>query len=140
MFIFLIVCQIIAILFSFTASDFEVSECWGYNRFFRLDLLVSELTLIQTSHIFVMNLSISYPLLMEPRHNYNRRLLLLLICLVIVSKTNLIVNYLPQEMTEEELRTLFSSIGTLESCKVIVFNVFNIIFEFYMIYQCVDWY
>jgi len=24
------------------ASDFEVSECWGYNRFFRLDLLGSE--------------------------------------------------------------------------------------------------
>lgn len=22
------------------ASDFEVGECWGYNRFFRLDLLV----------------------------------------------------------------------------------------------------
>ena len=21
------------------ASDFEVGECWGYNRFFRLDLL-----------------------------------------------------------------------------------------------------
>lgn len=36
-----------------------------------------------------------------------------------VSKTNLIVNYLPQEMTEEELRTLFSSIGHLESCKLI---------------------
>lgn len=25
----------------FAASDFEVGECWGYNRFFRLDLLVS---------------------------------------------------------------------------------------------------
>ncbi|XP_065054453.1 E3 ubiquitin-protein ligase TRIM37-like isoform X2 [Rhopilema esculentum] len=24
------------------ASDFEVAECWGYNRFFRLDLLASE--------------------------------------------------------------------------------------------------
>lgn len=23
-------------------SDFEVGECWGYNRFFRLDLLASE--------------------------------------------------------------------------------------------------
>nr|AGR42650.1 ELAV [Hydractinia echinata] len=33
--------------------------------------------------------------------------------------TNLIINYLPQEMTEEELRTLFSSIGPLESCKLI---------------------
>ncbi len=24
------------------ASEFEVGECWGYNRFFRLDLLASE--------------------------------------------------------------------------------------------------
>ena len=24
------------------ASDFEVGECWGYNRFFRLDLLSCE--------------------------------------------------------------------------------------------------
>jgi tripartite motif-containing protein 37 len=24
------------------SSDFEVGECWGYNRFFRLDLLISE--------------------------------------------------------------------------------------------------
>ncbi|VDP96108.1 unnamed protein product [Trichobilharzia regenti] len=24
------------------ASHFEVGECWGYNRFFRLDLLISE--------------------------------------------------------------------------------------------------
>ena len=32
-------------LTSFTASDFEVSECWGYNRFFRLDLLVGGLYL-----------------------------------------------------------------------------------------------
>jgi len=35
------------------------------------------------------------------------------------SATNLIINYLPQEMTEEELRTLFSSVGPLESCKLI---------------------
>lgn len=34
-------------------------------------------------------------------------------------RTNLIINYLPQEMTEEELRTLFTSIGSLESCKLI---------------------
>ena len=24
------------------ASDFEVGECWGYNRFYRLDHLMSE--------------------------------------------------------------------------------------------------
>ncbi|CAH1980551.1 unnamed protein product [Acanthoscelides obtectus] len=35
------------------------------------------------------------------------------------SKTNLIVNYLPQNMTQEEIRSLFSSIGEVESCKLI---------------------
>ncbi|XP_023212415.1 ELAV-like protein 3 isoform X2 [Centruroides vittatus] len=35
------------------------------------------------------------------------------------SKTNLIVNYLPQAMTQEEIRSLFSSIGEVESCKLI---------------------
>ncbi|XP_074599218.1 ELAV-like protein 3 isoform X3 [Brevipalpus obovatus] len=35
------------------------------------------------------------------------------------SKTNLIVNYLPQTMTQEEIRSLFSSIGDVESCKLI---------------------
>lgn len=29
------------ILREFT-SDFEIGECWGYNRFFRLDLLNNE--------------------------------------------------------------------------------------------------
>ena len=24
------------------ASDFEIGECWGYNRFFRLDLLEAD--------------------------------------------------------------------------------------------------
>ncbi|KAM3875765.1 ELAV-like protein 1 isoform 4-T4 [Diretmus argenteus] len=35
------------------------------------------------------------------------------------SKTNLIVNYLPQNMSQEELRSLFSSIGDVESAKLI---------------------
>ncbi|XP_037920994.1 ELAV-like protein 2 isoform X2 [Hermetia illucens] len=35
------------------------------------------------------------------------------------AKTNLIVNYLPQTMTQEEVKSLFSSIGELESCKLI---------------------
>lgn len=35
------------------------------------------------------------------------------------SKTNLIVNYLPQTMTQEDIRSLFASIGELESCKLI---------------------
>ncbi|KAF6019315.1 fne [Bugula neritina] len=35
------------------------------------------------------------------------------------SKTNLIINYLPQTMSQEEIRSLFSSIGEVESCKLI---------------------
>ena len=33
-----------------SASEFEVGECWGYNRFFRLDLLVSIKTIVKTKH------------------------------------------------------------------------------------------
>ena len=33
--------------------------------------------------------------------------------------TNLIVNYLPQSMTEDEFKTLFSSVGFVDSCKLI---------------------
>ena len=36
-----------------------------------------------------------------------------------VSKTNLIVNYLPQTMSQEEVKALFGSIGEVESCKLI---------------------
>ena len=36
-----------------------------------------------------------------------------------LSKTNLIVNYLPQNMTQEEIKALFTSIGTVDSCKLI---------------------
>lgn len=35
------------------------------------------------------------------------------------SKTNLIVNYLPQTMTQDEIKSLFQSIGAVESCKLI---------------------
>lgn len=34
-------------------------------------------------------------------------------------KTNLIVNYLPQNMSQDDIRSLFSSIGDIESCKLI---------------------
>lgn len=37
----------------------------------------------------------------------------------LLSKTNLIVNYLPQNMTQEEIRSLFSSMGEVESCKLV---------------------
>lgn len=35
------------------------------------------------------------------------------------SKTNLIVNYLPQNLTPDELKSLFGSIGDIESCKIV---------------------
>lgn len=35
------------------------------------------------------------------------------------SDTNLIVNYLPQQMTQEEFRVLFATKGPLESCKLV---------------------
>uniref|UniRef100_A0A673N171 ELAV like RNA binding protein 1a n=1 Tax=Sinocyclocheilus rhinocerous TaxID=307959 RepID=A0A673N171_9TELE len=34
-------------------------------------------------------------------------------------KTNLIINYLPQNMSQDELQSLFSSIGEVESAKLI---------------------
>uniref|UniRef100_A0A8B9PQQ3 RRM domain-containing protein n=1 Tax=Apteryx owenii TaxID=8824 RepID=A0A8B9PQQ3_APTOW len=34
-------------------------------------------------------------------------------------KTNLIVNYLPQNMSQEEFKSLFGSIGDIESCKLV---------------------
>ena len=43
------------------------------------------------------------------------------------SKTNLIVNYLPQTMTQEEIRSLFASIGEVESCKLIRDKITGII-------------
>lgn len=46
------------------------------------------------------------------------------------SKTNLIVNYLPQTMTQEEIRSLFSSIGEVESCKLIRDKVTGMSFYF----------
>ena len=35
------------------------------------------------------------------------------------NQTNLIVNYLPQTMTQDDIRTLFASLGELESCKLV---------------------
>jgi ELAV like protein 2/3/4 len=35
------------------------------------------------------------------------------------NRTNLIVNYLPQNMTEEEIKSLFSSVGEVESVKLV---------------------
>ena len=48
------------------------------------------------------------------------------------SKTNLIVNYLPQTMTQEEIRSLFSSIGEVESCKLIRDKVTGISLKYWL--------
>lgn len=50
------------------------------------------------------------------------------------AKTNLIVNYLPQTMTQEEVKSLFSSIGEVESCKLIrdkVTGELSVVFSFF---------
>jgi len=33
--------------------------------------------------------------------------------------TNLIVNYLPQTMSQDDIRSLFASVGDIDSCKLI---------------------
>ncbi|XP_058857406.1 E3 ubiquitin-protein ligase TRIM37-like isoform X2 [Acipenser ruthenus] len=43
------------------ASDFEVGECWGYNRFFRLDLLASEGYLNMQSDTLVLRYQVRSP-------------------------------------------------------------------------------
>ncbi|KAM9332522.1 E3 ubiquitin-protein ligase TRIM37 isoform 2-T2 [Pholidichthys leucotaenia] len=43
------------------ASDFEVGECWGYNRFFRLDLLASEGYLSTQTDTLVLRYQVRSP-------------------------------------------------------------------------------
>ncbi|XP_032901643.1 E3 ubiquitin-protein ligase TRIM37 isoform X3 [Amblyraja radiata] len=43
------------------ASDFEVGECWGYNRFFRLDLLATEGYLNMQSDTLVLRYQVRAP-------------------------------------------------------------------------------
>lgn len=53
------------------------------------------------------------------------------------SKTNLIVNYLPQNMTQEEFKSLFGSIGEIESCKLVrdkITGELHIIFMLHVIH------
>ncbi|KAI6228664.1 ELAV-like protein 4 [Aphelenchoides fujianensis] len=38
---------------------------------------------------------------------------------VVESKTNLIINYLPHSMSQDEVRSLFTSMGAIESCKLV---------------------
>lgn len=44
------------------ASDFEVGECWGYNRFFRLDLLASEGYLNMQTDTLVLRWALTHTL------------------------------------------------------------------------------
>lgn len=56
-----------------------------------------------------------------------------------IGRTNLIVNYLPQNMTQDELRSLFSSIGEVESAKLIrdkVAGIIEYIRSFYFVVHC----
>lgn len=50
------------------------------------------------------------------------------------SKTNLIVNYLPQNMTQEEFRSLFGSIGEIESCKLVRDKITGTEWRLFMLY------
>ena len=43
------------------ASDFEVGECWGYNRFFRLDMLAAEGYLNTKSDVLVLRFQVRPP-------------------------------------------------------------------------------
>uniref|UniRef100_A0A8C5LSQ6 E3 ubiquitin-protein ligase TRIM37 n=1 Tax=Leptobrachium leishanense TaxID=445787 RepID=A0A8C5LSQ6_9ANUR len=43
------------------ASDFEVGECWGYNRFFRLDLLANEGYLNRSNDTVVLRFQVRSP-------------------------------------------------------------------------------
>ena len=43
------------------ASDFEVGECWGYNRFFRLDLLASEGYLFVPMDVLILRFQVRPP-------------------------------------------------------------------------------
>jgi len=43
------------------ASDFEVGECWGYNRFFRLDMLASEGYLNTETDVLVLRFQVRPP-------------------------------------------------------------------------------
>ena len=36
-----------------------------------------------------------------------------------INKTNIIINYLPQTMSQDEVYSLFSAIGEVENCKLV---------------------
>ena len=52
------------------------------------------------------------------------------------AKTNLIVNYLPQSMSEDEVRNLFASAGPVQSCKLIKDKLNNISLGYAFVNYC----
>ncbi|XP_069767872.1 E3 ubiquitin-protein ligase TRIM37 isoform X4 [Narcine bancroftii] len=53
------------------ASDFEVGECWGYNRFFRLDLLASEGYLNMQSDTLMLRYQVRAPTFFQKCRDQN---------------------------------------------------------------------
>ncbi|XP_042194428.1 E3 ubiquitin-protein ligase TRIM37 isoform X2 [Callorhinchus milii] len=53
------------------ASDFEVGECWGYNRFFRLDLLASEGYLNMQNDTLVVRYQVRSPTFFQKCRDQN---------------------------------------------------------------------
>lgn len=60
------------------------------------------------------------------------------------SKTNLIINYLPQSMSQEEVRSLFSSVGNIDSCKLVRDKITGWFFlpsyQFFLFYHFLIWF
>ncbi|XP_069471257.1 E3 ubiquitin-protein ligase TRIM37 isoform X2 [Ambystoma mexicanum] len=53
------------------ASDFEVGECWGYNRFFRLDLLANEGYLNRPNDTVVLRFQVRSPTFFQKCRDQN---------------------------------------------------------------------
>ncbi|XP_042298405.1 E3 ubiquitin-protein ligase TRIM37 [Sceloporus undulatus] len=53
------------------ASDFEVGECWGYNRFFRLDLLANEGYLNRQNDTVVLRFQVRSPTFFQKCRDQN---------------------------------------------------------------------
>lgn len=51
------------------------------------------------------------------------------------SMTNLIVNYLPQTMSQDDIRSLFGSVGDIDSCKLIRDKATGNCCQLYMFYS-----
>uniref|UniRef100_A0A803TLS2 Tripartite motif containing 37 n=1 Tax=Anolis carolinensis TaxID=28377 RepID=A0A803TLS2_ANOCA len=53
------------------ASDFEVGECWGYNRFFRLDLLANEGYLNRQNDTVILRFQVRSPTFFQKCRDQN---------------------------------------------------------------------